>query len=403
MNATRTGAFAGALLGIGLLTGCGERGPAQKPPTAVKVWLVEANTTEAGTRYSATIRPKSQVDLAFKVGGYVTQILQVPGQDGRLREVQEGDRVHKGAVLARLGESDYQVKRNQVNATLAEGEAAKDQARSFLAEAEASFEQAQADYGRAKNLLQMQSLPRSDFDAAKARYEVAQASVEKVRAQLKMAEARVSALKEQLAGADIALQDTTLVAPMGGTIVKRHVEQGSLAAPGAVLFELADTSSVKVVFGVPDVVIGSLTLGSQFSVASEAIRGRRFRGAISRLSPSADPASHVFEVELLIPNPKNNLKPGMIVGLEVAEPSRAHGTPAIPLSAIVRSKTVPTGYAVYVVDGTGEQARVQLRDVTLGNPRGNRFTVLSGVNAGERVVVAGATLVADGDPVRIVP
>ena len=403
MNDGATRLLVGVLFGICLLNACSERGPTPKPPTSVKVWLVEAKATESGTRYSATIRPNSQVELAFKVGGYVAQILQVPGHNGRLREVQEGDRVQKGGVLARLRASDYQVKRNQVHATLAEGKAAQEQARSVLTEAEASLEQAHADYNRAKNLLQMQSLARSDFDAAKARYEVAQASVEQARAQLKMAEARVAAVQAQLAESEIALGDTTLVAPMDGTILKRHVELGSLAAPGTVMFELADTSSVKVVFGVPDVVMQTLALGSPLSVSSEAIPGRRFRGTISRLSPSADPTSRIFEVELLIANPKNELKPGMVVGLEMADPRHVPGKPAIPLSAIVRSKTVPTGYAVYVVDDSGEQTRAQLRDITLGHPQGNHIEVLSGLNAGERVVVVGATLVADGDPVRIVP
>ena len=66
------------------------------------------------------MQPFKQVDLAFKVGGYIQEILQVQGVDGQKRNAQEGDRVVKGTVLARVREIDYVVKRNEAQAQLAE-------------------------------------------------------------------------------------------------------------------------------------------------------------------------------------------------------------------------------------------------------------------------------------------
>jgi multidrug efflux pump subunit AcrA (membrane-fusion protein) len=81
-----------------------------KTPVPVKVAAVELNSAESGARYSATIIPRTEVELAFKVGGYVNALQQVRGVDGRMRDLQEGDRITVGAVLARVRQSDYQVK-----------------------------------------------------------------------------------------------------------------------------------------------------------------------------------------------------------------------------------------------------------------------------------------------------
>ncbi|MGH7164008.1 MAG: TolC family protein [Nitrospiraceae bacterium] len=156
LRAAGAGLAACAMSGIGLFIGCmgcQERTPPAKPPIPVKTWTVEPSAAHARARYSATVRPNAQVDLAFKVGGYVEQILQIRGSDDRLRDVQEGDRVVKGTILARLRESDYLVKRNQVKAQLAEVEAATTTAlrnRPDIKAARLRIEQAEHDPGAKK-------------------------------------------------------------------------------------------------------------------------------------------------------------------------------------------------------------------------------------------------------------
>jgi multidrug efflux system membrane fusion protein len=75
----------------------------------------------------------------------------------------------------------------------------------------------------------------------------------------------------------------------------------------------------------------------------------------------------------------------------------------VPLTAVVRGADESNGYAVFVVEGQGEQARAKLRPVALGDVEGNGIQVVSGVRKGDRVIVVGATLIKDGDPVRIAP
>src|SRR6266446_4029792 len=98
-----------------LLVACQSR-PKQleKPAIPVKVAQVELYTADNGARYSATIIPRTQVELAFKVDGYVDALQKVRGVDGQMRDLQEGDRIAAGAVLARVRQSEYQAKFKEV-------------------------------------------------------------------------------------------------------------------------------------------------------------------------------------------------------------------------------------------------------------------------------------------------
>src|SRR4030095_1664455 len=86
---------------IALLGACKSK-QAQKPAVPVKVASVELNVASRETRYSATIIPRTEVQLAFKVGGYVDALRKVRGVDGKMRDIQEGDLISLGTVLARV-------------------------------------------------------------------------------------------------------------------------------------------------------------------------------------------------------------------------------------------------------------------------------------------------------------
>ena len=106
-----------------LTTGCQKvQGTEPKPPRPVKVQTVSSTPTEEAIRYSATIEAREQVSLSFKSSGYVDGILRRNRADGKSRVAQPGDRVTKGTVLARIGNSDYRERVNQGQAKLTEGE-----------------------------------------------------------------------------------------------------------------------------------------------------------------------------------------------------------------------------------------------------------------------------------------
>lgn len=418
------------LLATGVVAGCKVQS-AEKPPTPVKAKTVEISSSTGGVRYSASITARTQVDLAFKVGGYVEAVHQVRGADGRMRNVQEGDLITKGTVLARVRQSDYVVKvgyaqsqTSQAQSTLdsskaqfLEAQSGVGASKSQLAQAEASYERANLDFERAKNLFENQSLTKADYDAAKAQREVTRAQLDAARAQLAVSEARANGAKSQvemvqaqikgaqavLEEARIPLRDTSLAAPFTSVVLARKVEVGSLISPGTPAFLLADTTSVKAIFGVPDMVVESLKMGSPITVTTEVALGTDFRGQITAISPSADAKSRVFEVEVTIPNPQNRLKVGMVVSLALEEVSAPVQSTVVPLAAIIRSKDNPNNYAVFVIEERDGKQTARVRNVSLGEAYGNTVAIVEGVKTGERVVTTGATLIVDGERVKIIP
>jgi len=367
-----------ALLAV-LAAGCHEEKKPAKAAVPVRVQAALPAGGMAGSRYSANVQPRQQVSLAFKSAGYVREVAQRKESDGRLRHVQQGDQVARGTVLARVRETDYVEKVNQ--------------ARAQLEEARASFEKQRLDFERAKALYESRSLSKADFDGAKSSFDSSQA--------------HVSGAKAQLDAAQIALDDCALAAPMDALVLARNVEPGMLVASGTAGFTLADTTSVKTVFGVPDTMVRDLKIGQPLAVAVEAIPGSRFSGRITAIAASADRESRLFDVEVTIANPDGHLRSGMIASVEAPGAPRAaspgSATVAVPLTAILKSPSEPESFAVFVVRENGGKAVARIRNVKLGDVVGSGIVVTSGLAAGERVIVSGATIVADGDPVRVIP
>jgi RND family efflux transporter MFP subunit len=369
---------AAAELAAAGVVACAGGKPREKVARPVRVETVRAEAQAGGLRYSAAIQPREQVALAFKVGGYVRTVAQRPGLDGRPRHLQAGDAVKKGTVLARVTERDYEERARQARAQVAEADAG-------LARARADAERAEALYGR-------HSLTRPDYDAALAAREAAKA--------------RADAARAQLADAEIALGDCALVSPLDGVVLSRTIEVGTLAAAGTVGFVVADLTQVKAVFGVPDTVVERVRTGVTLPVTSDALGSVRFPGRITAVAPSADTQSRVFTVEVTIPNPRLQLKAGMVASVEVEAPSApaiASGSLTVPVAAIVKSPRPTGGYAVFVADGGEERTLARARDVSLGTIAGNRVAVTGGLASGARVIVTGASLLTDGDPVRVIP
>ena len=360
------------MLAAALAAGACKEPPAyQQPLTPVTVATAESRTTGTTVRYSATVKPSVEVGLAFKVAGYVDQILTTRDDRGHLRDVQEGDRVEKGAALASVRQSDYQQRVNQI--------------KSGLAEAQAVYDNAKLDYERATRLFEKHSLTKPELDGAKGRVDATAARVEGARAGLREAE--------------IMLGDVVLRAPMSGILIKRMVERGSLVAPGTPAFLIADTTSVKAVFGVPDVVVGQLTIGQPQRLTFEALKDDAFDGRITSIAPAPDPVSRVYQIEITVANPRSRLDVGFIATLLLAD-RPGQNVVTVPLDAIVKPATGSAEYAVFVLDEQNGQQVARLRPVKLGEVLGNAITVTGGLTVGQRVIVRGATLLVDGQHVR---
>ena len=345
---------------------------AAKSPTPVHVVDVTLYAPSEDLRYSASVLPFAEATLSFKSAGYVTEIKQVMGADGRRRDIGSGDYVSRGTVLAQIRHQDL---KNQL-----------DQATATLSLAQAQYAEATKDYERAKTLYASESLTKPDFDRAQAKFDSTLAAVDQAKANLRQAQ--------------LALQDADLTAPFSGYILARNIELGNLAAPGTPAFAIADTSAVKISFGVPEYAVRRLHLGQQFNIHLQD-DPKEYNGRVTSIAASADEKNRVFAIEVTVPNPKASLKPGMIASLSLTGVHKAP-LPSVPLSAVVADPASPGRYAVFIASEQTGKWIAHLREVTLGETHESDVAV-DGLKPGEKVVVVGAAGLKDGDFIQVVP
>jgi RND family efflux transporter MFP subunit len=371
-----------------------------RPPQAVRLVAVEASTAAESTAYSAIIAPNAQIDLAFRVSGYVVDVRRTKGADGRTRAVEPGAAVTTGLVLARIRAIDYQTVVDRAQGARDESGAGVDAAEAALAEAHAGFTQAESDFGRIATLWQQESVTKPAYDASKARLDVARAKVDAAAAAVAAARQRAVAAAAQLQEARIALGDTELRAPFDAIVLERRVDVGSLVSPGAAAFTIADLHLVKARFSVPDTTLHVFRAGKLLPLSVDAFATERFEGQVLSVAPAADPKARSFEITVTIDNPSLKLRSGMIASIRVADDAPDHHQVRIPIDALVHDPTRGQ-YVVYAVerkDGGITIARaVQVRPGPLA---GNQVSILDGLAPGQRIVASGANLLRNGDVVK---
>src|SRR6202047_2014123 len=364
-------AAAGLLALIAGASGCQQ--PTQvaaKSLTPVRVVDVALNSSSESLRYSASVLPLAQAALSFRSAGYVTEIKQVLGADGRRRDIEPGDYVGRGTLLAQIRHQDLN---NQL-----------DQAAAAVTQAEAQNLQASQDYERATALYSTHSLTKPDFDQSQARFDSSRGAVDQAKASPRQAQ--------------LGLADADLSAPFSGFILARDIELGNLASPGMVAFTIADTSAVKVSFGVPEYAVKQLRLGQEFNIHLQD-DPKEYKGRVTSIAAGADEKNRVFAVEVTVPNAKSYLKPGMIASLNLAGVEKAP-TPSVPLAAVVAVPAAPGRYGVFVASQANGKWTAHLRTVTLGETHDSDVAA-EGVKPGEKIVVVGVADLKDGDLVQV--
>lgn len=370
------------------LAGCHRSEPAAPPPQTVQAGEVEEIIPDMPQRYSATILPENQVDMAFKSAGLVEKVNQVRGADGRMRDVGPGDKVSAGTELATVRPLDYEQQVTQ-------NEAGVRQAQAQLAEANAAFAHAELDYTRAKNLFSSASLIKPDLDQAQARYDTSKAQVQAAEAALENNRIRVSQAR-------LTVSDTVLRAPFTGYVTARNISKGSLVGNATVGFSLIDTHVVKAEFGIPGVSLSGIHLGQRLAVTIETAEPPA-RGVVTAISPQADPKSRVFAVDVTISNSDGKVRPGMIGSVSLTGSTGSVRRLTIPISAVVRAASAAEGFAVFRIEKRDNKTYAAAQSIQTGNTYGNSIEVTRGVSKGDRIVALGGELLRNGQEVRVLP
>jgi RND family efflux transporter MFP subunit len=343
-----------------------------QPPSAVRLAIVAPpQISGESLRYSASILPYAQVDLMFHSSGYVTNVRQVRGADGRTRNIGTGDYAEQGLTLAHIRREDLQ---NQVA-----------QAQAQLDQAVAQHSRADQDFRRANALYSTQSITKPNYDQSQEALNSSQAAMDNAKAAFQQAK--------------LLLEDADLKAPFSGYLLTRNIELGSLVSPSTSAFTIADIARVKVTFGAPDYVLSRVRLGQELTIQAEN-DAARLKGRVTSISPAADARNRIFAVEVTVNNRDRHLKPGMIASIGLGEVP--HPSISIPLSAIVPSPSEPGNFAVMIAQERAGKLVASLRKVQLGATHDNSVAV-EGVQPGERVISVGDQLLKNGDPIQVIP
>lgn len=378
----------GLLLVAAVQLGCRPAAVEEPSPIAVQVTTVKLEDFATEMRYSATVKELQKADLSFKVAGTVQEMYQVTETGGGTRDVQVGDCVPPGAVLAKLDEADYRRRLSAANEKLAKAESQR-----VAAIADADL--AAKELARRETLSAQGAAPLENLDMAKGRQIAADAAVVS-------AERDIEAARIEQAQAQDDLNNCALTVPQMGLayVAQKYVERNERVGPAQNAFLVIDVSKVRVAFGVPESLVGNLEMGQELPIVAESLDGQKFTGRVTKISPAADLRTRTFLVEVTIDEP-GKLKPGMIVTISVGE-SR-HGM-LLPMTAIQRGHSC-SGFAVYRVVTEGNASVVRECPVELDGVFDNRVHCLSSpvskIAEGDVVVVVGAWRLCDGQSVRV--
>ena len=389
-----------SLTAVFVLVGCTKEEAAAPEPVPVKVETVATQDIRPAWRYSGEIRPDTEVQMAFKVPGYIAVLHQTKGADGRLRDIQVGDEIPAGTVLARLRRNDYEASLNTAVGQEQSYQGAFAASQAQLDQAKADQVKANQDFERAQALYAAKAMTRPDYDAAVARHDANTASVQAAIQQIEARQGQLHAAQSGIVSARISLGDTNLIAPMPGAIVEKSVERGDLVATGTRAFVLDDIRVVKVNFGVPDNMLSHFKMGLPLPVQIEAL-GRTLTGRVTEIAASANSQSRVFNIQVTLPNRDRSLRVGMIASVRIDQ-ANPQTVPVAPMTALITAESGTNNYSVFTIQERDGKQFAQLKSVRVGEAVGKSVVISEGLLSGDRIIVNRTNQLGDGSLVRIV-
>lgn len=260
--------------------------------------------------------------------------------------VDVGDNVRQGQVLVQLDASNLQQLKLQV-------------------------ENQKIEFNRTSQLYQVGGASKAEYDNAKLQLDV------------------LSTQLKQL------MQNTQLTAPISGVVTARNYDSGDMYNQGQPVLTIEQTNPVKVMVNISEVYYKQVFKGMPVDIELDAYEGETFYGKVTIVYPTVDQSTHTFPVEVTINNSSQKVRPGMFARATVNFGDKNHVL--VPDEALVKQIGAGDRY-VYVYKG----GKVSYNKVELGKHIGDKYEILSGVNPGDDVVIAGQSRLANGKEVEVV-
>lgn len=337
------------------------------PPVAIEVAPVTHETIREIREFTGTADPQYRYVVSSKVSGRLIKITK-----------RIGDMVHRGEVLARIDDAEYQQ-------AVIEAEANLKIARASLAEAQSQFLLSTQELERVKSLQQKGISSSAELD-------IAETSFSAQKSRLALAEAQVQQQEAALQSARIRLSYTVLIASEPGYVGERFVDEGTLLAINAPVMNIVGIDQIIIRTTIIERDYGLIKKGQQAEVAVDAYPARRFSGTVSRIAPMLQESSRVAQMEVVVVSDSLLIKPGMFstVKVIIGEKDSAQ---VVPARAIIRRDGVTAVFTVSPGASTAEYHAVETGIVTT-----EKTEIVAPVLEGS-VVTLGQHLLEDGSPV----
>lgn len=417
-------------------------GSEDEPIVAVTVTRPRRGTIESTASYSGNLLARNTVTVPAESAGKVERIL-----------VKEGDRVGAEDFLVQMEDRAARLQMEQAHAAWRAAAAQEEKARQGLRreeienaralhrQAEGDLKTAEESFRRAERLYQGGALARADYEQAESGLRAARTALENAGRTLQMVEeggreeerrasrAQAEALYAQYELARLRHDDTRLAAPAAGIVTRVLIDAGNSVGPGTPLLVIAQDDPIVARINVPEKHYGRIlrrmspaqgaagggaaaasprgggadaAAGVPARVRAEAyLDSPPFTGGVSSLSPTVDPQSRTFWVEVEVPNPRGLLRPGMYVTAELVL-ERREGALLVPAAAVLQREGEDLLFVADAPAASGAEAVARRRTVRLGASGPREVQVVEGLQDGERVIDQGNAFLEEGQRVRIV-
>lgn len=387
-------------LAASLLIACGAAEAAEqlrKPrgdakPRDVQVARVEQRGLERSIEVSGTLAADERVTVGVEVAGKLASI-----------SVDLGSAVTRGQAIAQIEPTDYQLRAEQAASALGQARAQLGLApdgddstvepaqTSLVRQAQASFDEARANLERARSLVAQKMIAQADFDTAQAAFLRAESALTAARDEIRNRQAGLRQRSFELRSARQQLADAVVRAPLDGIVQERHVLAGEYLSAGSPVATIVRVNPLRLRVAVPERDAAQVRAGQRVRVRLDGEDGVVHEGKVVRLAPALDEQNRSLTVEAEIPNP-GSLRPGSFARAEIVVDG-ASEVPVVPANAVVTFAGIDKVLTI-------EKGKAVEKEIRIGRRSESWVEVLSGIAAGETVVVDPGNL-QQGQPVRV--
>ena len=365
---------------------------------AVAVAQVKIEDLSRNLVLTAEFRPYQEVDVMAKVAGYIKQI-----------NVDIGDRVAQGQLLATLEIPEMDDDLNHANASVERSQAGVTQAQDELSRAKAAQDMADLTYQRLRDASRQRPglVAQQEIDDAHSKALVAQAQTAAANSAVQAAGQQVQVNQADVAKVHTLMDYTRVTAPFEGVVTKRFADKGSMIQAGTAsqtqampVVRLSQNNLLRLILPVPESAVSTVHIGQQVEVKVPTLN-RTFPGRVSRFEDKLSLETRTMNTEVDVPNASLLLIPGMYaeVDLTLAQRNKALTIPvtAVDMDPASASSGAASSGQVTVVTANH---RIEPRKILLGIETANKVEVRSGLNEGDMVVVGSRSSLQPGQEVK---